>query len=374
MKSGTSLALAAMATLIACTGGGSSGGRVGYPAPAWYGKKPAGASKLYFVGASNGASDEAMARELAVQSALAELTVFCGATAKSEAESIEIEKNGVLQQSYSLTVDVAGDEMTIKEAEVKDAVIGRGSDGSYDAYVLLEWPKARYAEVVQGQRDRGQRALDLYLAAEAAARQNRMLDASRRLSEAKSTLGPMKSMVPVNHPKLTNTTLLYDAIADLSLRLEATAKERKKVMAVAVECDHDGKAASCESHRVGAIKQQVASNGFKVAAEAVDGPVARQILAQTNPETTTSIRNAGYVLAVQYSANLTAKEDGFTFVHCGARGVVFDTEANRVIGVKEVKPKKGGHVHFTGAMEKGCEKAEQDLVAWIATSLGTLGQ
>ncbi|MEQ9501573.1 MAG: hypothetical protein RIT81_32180 [Deltaproteobacteria bacterium] len=354
------------------TKGSTGGSRTSFPAPGWYAKKPTGVSKLYFVGAANGASDESMARELAVQAALAELTVFCGATAKSEAVSEEVEKNGVLNQSYSLTVDVAGDEMTIKEAEVKDAAIGQGSDGSYDAYVLIEWPKARYAEVVKGQQDRAQRALDLYIAADTAATNKRWSEARTRCAEAKTTLGPMRSMVPVRHAKLTNTTLLYDAIADLSTRLESMAKERKGVMAVAVECDHDGKQASCQSHRVGAIKQQVATGGFKVATEAVDGGLARQILAQANPESTTSLRNAGYVLAVQYSANLTAKEDGFTFVHCGARGVVYDTDANRVISVKEVKPQKGGHVHFKGAMEKGCSKAEADMVSWLQTSLGAL--
>lgn len=375
MKRGWVWALLFGAALGCSSGKGSTtggGSRTSFPAPAWYAKKPTGVSKLYFVGAANGASDESMARELAVQAALAELTVFCGATAKSEAVSEEVEKNGVLEQSYSLTVDVAGDEMTIKEAEVKDSAIGQGSDGAYDAYVLLEWPKARYAEVVKGQQDRAQRALDLFLSADAAANEKRWSEAKTRVAEAKTTLGPMKSMVPVNHPKLTNTTLLYDAIADLSTRLESMAKERKRVMAVAVECDHDGSAASCESQWVGSIKQQVASGGFKVASESVDGGLARQILAQSSPETNAALRNAGYVLAVQYSANLTAKEDGFTFVHCGARGVVFDTDANRVISVKEVKPQKGGHVHFKGAMEKGCAKAEADVVSWLKTSLGAL--
>jgi hypothetical protein len=149
-------------------------------------------------------------------------------------------------------------------------------------------------------------------------------------------------------------------------------KERKKLVAVAVLCDHDGKQAACDSRWVGTVKQRVAGGGLRVLSSPVSPGVARQILQQTSPETDATIRSAGYVLAVRYDAKLTAKEDGFTFVHCGARGVVFDTDKNRVVSVKEVKPVKGGHVHFKGAMEKGCSKVEKDVVAWLDTSLSGL--
>lgn len=376
MKLSSALALLSIGALVACSGGKGStsggGDRTGVAPPAWYGKPPKGASKLYFVGAASGASTEVAARELAVSSALNELTVFCGATVKSEAESVEIERNGKLDQSYSLMVDVAGDEMTVKEAVVADSKVGAASDGSFDAFVLLEWPKSRYNEILAAQKDRGKRALDLYLVAEAAVKDNRLPDASEKLGEAQNVLGPMKSMVPLDHARFKNTTLLYDAMTALEAKIKAEIEKKKRLIAVTVLCDHDGKAATCDSRWVGAVKQRVSATKLKVAADAVSSNVARQILAQSSPETDAVLRNAGYVLAVRYDAKLTAKEDGFTFVHCGARGVVFDTAQNRVVSVKEVKPVKGGHVHFKGAMEKGCSKVEKDVVSWLDTSLSSL--
>ena len=75
---------------------------------------------------------------------------------------------------------------------------------------------------------------------------------------------------------------------------------------------------------------------------------------------------------MRYEAKTTAVEDGFTFVHCGARGVLYDTDANRIVGVKEVKPEKGGHVHYSGARDKSCKLAEDQVSGWVEEQLGGL--
>ena len=106
-----------------------------------------------------------------------------------------------------------------------------------------------------------------------------------------------------------------------------------------------------------------------MASSAVHVPTPERILASQNPDPTAELRTAGYVLAVRYDARLLAKEDGFVFARCGARGVVYDTDADRVVGTKEVQPSKAGHVHFEGAVEKSCRKAEQTLTAWLKTEL-----
>lgn len=337
-------------------------------APKWFNNPPAPGRLLFFVGSTSNASDEQTARELAIQKALSELTVFCGANIKSDFVSEEVEKNGQLTQSVSLTVDIAGDELTIREAVVKETKIAVGPDGSWDAYALLQWPKAQYEAVLKNQRDRAERALALFNEADAAASAMQLAQAKSKLAEAKQILGPMKAQVPLRHSKFTNSALLWEAVAALKIRLTNLEKERRSVFHVAVVCEAQGKS-GCPSHRTGAVKQKVSSLGYRVSTERIDPAMALEVLGSNTPKADASLRSAGFLLAVQYQAKLTAKEDGFVFVHCGARGVVYDTDANRIADLHEVKPMKGGHVHFDGALEKGCAKAETALLQWMEQSL-----
>lgn len=366
------LALGLGLALTACSGAG--GARRGPAAPGWFNQPPKSARTLFFAGAASGAADEQTARDLAVQKAMSELTVFCGAQITSDFSSSEQEVNGKLTQSVSLTVDIAGDEMTIREATVREAETGAASDGTWDAYVLVAWPKARYQEVLAMQRQRAERALAVFLKAKSAADALQLADAATHLSEAKQILGPMKAQVPLDHPDYGNSALLFDAITALRGELKAKDAERRKVFHVSVVCSDKGAEAPCADHRIGAMKQRVAGTGFKVSATAVAPKVAREILASSSPSQDKALRSAGFVLAVHYRAKLTAEEDGFTFVHCGARGVVYDTDANRIVEAHEVKPVKGGHVHFEGAKEKSCAKAEKKLQSWIDSTLPRFAQ
>ncbi|MCA9550255.1 MAG: hypothetical protein KC933_09480 [Myxococcales bacterium] len=362
-----------MALLFALVAGcGGQKARSGPAAPTWFNSPPKGARSLFFVGSASGAADEHMARDLAVQKALSELTVFCGAQIKSDFKSEEVERNGQLTQSVELTVDIAGDELTIREAVVKATESGPASDGGWDAYALVEWPKSQYEAVLASQRQRAERALAAFLEAEAASKAMRVAEASTRLKEAKKILGPMKAQVPLDSERFPNSGLLWDAVEALKVRLANQDKERRKVFHVAVECSEDGKPAPCAEHRVGAVKEEVSKDGFKVSSAAVSSDVARQILASANPAADAMVRSAGFVLAVHYDAKLTAKEDGFTFVHCGGRGVIYDTDADRIIQVSEVKPKKAGHVNFKGAQDKSCGEVEKALTGWLAKTLPTL--
>lgn len=365
------LAALLLSPLLACSGG-RQGARTGPPAPGWFNSPPKGARNLYFVGSAAGSADEQTARDLAVQKALSELTVYCGANITSDFQSEEVERNGQLTQAVSLTVDIAGDELTIREAVVKDTKTGAASDGTWDAYALVEWPKSQYEAVLASQRQRAERALALFEEAERAAANMEVANATTKIRETKQILGPMKAQVPLRHPKYTNSALLWDAVGALDKRLKDLAKERRKVLHVAVLCEENGGATACPSHRVGAVKSSVSGGGFRVSATAIPVNLANEIVSSASPKGDASLRSAGFVLAVRYSGKLTAKEDGFTFVHCGARGVIYDTDANRIVGVHEVKPMKGGHVNFQGALEKSCGKVEKDLVAWIGETLPTL--
>ncbi|CAN0537299.1 unnamed protein product, partial [Laminaria digitata] len=199
------LALLVLGLTAGC--GTTKAARTGPAAPKWFNSPPKAARSLYFVGSASGAFDEQTARELAVQKALSDLTVFCGAQFKSDFQSEEVERNGKLTQSVSLTVDIAGDELTIHEAEIKASETGAGSDGTWDAYALIQWPKAQYEAVLASQRQRAERALAVFLEADAAAKRLQLAQAQDKLKEAKMILGPMKAQVPLKHRTFTNSGL-----------------------------------------------------------------------------------------------------------------------------------------------------------------------
>ncbi len=361
--------------LSACGGSsqatkGSSDGELARPA--WFDNRPKSPSSLFFVGDAAGASDESTARDLAIQKALADLTNYCGASVKSEFKSSEREENGRSEQVVSLQVDVAGDEITVREAVVRQTVVGKDTSGLYAAYALIEWPRVQYEAVLASQRERGKRALDQYLEAHSAMKENDTPRAKQLWKEAKTTLGPQKSQVPLDHAEYKNTGLLWDAIVVLGEKLDASAKEKKNVYAVTVACMRDGKAAGCNASRVGTLKQAVAKTGKKVATDAVSAQTASSILDAENPELDRSVRNTGYVVAVRYKADLQAIDGPFTFVRYSASIVVFDVAANRVVEVQEISPEKEGHPTFDGAMEKGFNNAEKKLVKWIEDKLPSI--
>ncbi|MCK6548733.1 hypothetical protein L6R52_23010 [Myxococcota bacterium] len=362
------------AITLACAGSTQSGGtRTAFTSPAWFTQPPKHSDRtLYFVGDASGQTDEGTARDLAIQKALSELTVFCGATVKSDARSTLVEKNGQEQYEVSLSVDVAGDELTVREAVVTKTELGRGSDGRFDAYVLVEWPRAQYENVLAMQRDRAARALALYLTAEGAAKELDTAAARTSLGEAKGILGPMKSSVPLQHAEHKNTALLWDAMKALEARLDAADASKKGTLAVAVECLRDAKVVPCAATRAGALRQALSKVGKKVSADAVPAGVASGILSSESPTVDRSVRAAGYVVAVRYSAELQAVDGPFTFVRTSARGVVFDTSTGKIVAVEEIAPEKQGHPTYEGAMEKGFGAAEKRLAGWVEATAAKL--
>ncbi len=339
--------------------------------PGWFSTPPKSMRNLYFVGDATGAIDVSNAKELAVAKAMSELTVYCGATVKAEFQSLEREVNGKYEQVVSQTVDVAGEELTIREAVVKEVVAGEASDGSFTGYALIEWPKARYQEVLRAQRARAQRALALHLEADAAFGQMQLSLAQSKLGEAKQIMGAYRTQIPLDHPKISNSFLLQNAMNALEARILSAVEQRSRLIAVEVGCQEKGVKVQCPSHRTGTIQQTLAQQGFKLSTDAMPSGLAQQILASSSPQVDAQMRNAKYILAVNYSARFTGEDSGFTFAHCGAKAALFDTEQKRMVSVKEVKPIKGGHISFAGAVKKGCGSAEKDLLSWLQQTLAS---
>ena len=368
--------LCAMTVACGSTRSGSGNGepnRRPFPAPQWFQSSAKGDARfLYFIGSANGSVDEGTARELAVQKALYELSVYCGATLTTDFKSVEIEKNGKLNQQVALAVDVAGEEISIQEADTERWKVGRGSDGRYDAYVRIRWPRRQYQRVLAAQQARAERALALYLKAESATNAYRISDALRFVREARQALGPNRGQLPLRHPKYSNSGLVYDATEALAVRLQDMKKDLAGRMAVSVVCLENGAPKRCASRWVGTIRGRVTQAGFEVASRSVSTPTTNAILEAQNPAPDAALRSSGYVLAVKYDARLSGEDSGFVFARCGARGVLFGTDRKEILRITEVKPQKGGHVHFEGAVKKGCEQAEAKLVAWIDRHVGAL--
>ena len=371
-----SAAILVTAGLTGCAGGRSARrapDRTAFAAPTWFNSPQKGNARfLYFLGSANGASDESTARELAVQKALYELSVFCGANLTTDFRSVEVEKNGQLNQEVTLAVDVAGEEIAIREAATEKWVVGKGSDGSYDAYVRIRWPRSEYKAIQVAKREQAERALALLLKAETATDDYRIADAHRFLRETKQALGPVKGQIRLNHPKYSNSGLVFDAATALGDRLREIDRLRKKKMAVSVLCYENDGAKDCASRWVGAVRQRATQAGFKVAANDVSRGTTAAILDSRNPDPDAAMRSSAYVLAVKYDARLSGTDGGFVFVRCGARAVVFDTDQKKILHVGEVKPLKGGHVDFPGAVKKACSNAEKEVTAWIDQHVGAL--
>lgn len=348
---------------FACTTGSA-------PPPEWFSRPPASDARfLFFVGDATGAPDPALARETAISKALASLTQFCGAVVTSDFRSVEREQNGVLEQTVSLTVDVAGEELTLREAVVEETTTrpaGRGHDG----FARIRWPRAQYQRVLAMQQARGQRALAVFTEAEAAFASARVGPARTLLREARAILGPARAQTPLEDRRFSHTGLLFDAIGQLGERVEAFERDRRSRIAVGVDCQEGGKTASCPNQRVGRLQEQVSASGLLVASAELPPTLARQIASGAAPDVDGPARNAGFVLAATYDIKMLGEENGFVFAHCGARGVLFDTEQRTIVASREVSPKKGGHLDFPKAAEVGCLEAEQDLMRWIPAAIG----
>ncbi|MBK8012103.1 MAG: hypothetical protein IPK13_12205 [Deltaproteobacteria bacterium] len=343
--------------------------RTQFAAPPWFHQPPRSASSLFFVGDATGLDSEASARDLAIQKAMTELTNYCGATVQSDFSSTEREANGQHEYVVSLTVDIAGDALTVREAVVRKTSAGTGSDGRYDAYALIEWPKAQFEAVLRTQKNRGMRALEAYRLAEAAFEARDATKTQDHLREAKSILGPMRATIDLDDGTLKNTSLLFEAVRGLAERLDLFTRERAHVVAVSVVCDEDRARQRCRAEQVGAMRQAVSDAGFRVSAEEIDDNLARKILDAETPKSEGSTRSAGYVLAIRFDAEFLSTDGPFTFFRCGARGVLYNTTTGRILDVSEITPSKAGHPKREGAIQKGCDEAGSKVKAWIKDAL-----
>lgn len=352
-----------------CAGG--SGAKSSTPPPKWFTTPPKGVTTLFFVGDATSAPDEGTARDLAVQKALFSLSVFCGAKVKSQFESFEQEANGKYDQSVSMTVDVEGEELEVREVAIKTVVVNP-SGGAFDGYAMIEWPKAQYEALQASLRAKAERALAAYKEAEQAANDNDATTATRKIREARSLLGVAAISLKHKDPDIADTKILARKLDTLAGKIEEDERVRKSQCAVAVRCVREGKETTCDGSRLGAVREAVTKSGKKVTADALNPSVVAAILTSNTPAIDAAIRNTACVIAVQFKADFMSADKPFTFIRYGARGVVFDTATKRITHNHEIPPTKMGHVSFEGAMKKGFDQAQAKLIPQLSQSISSM--
>lgn len=343
------------------------------PPPSWIDRPPPHSSaQLHFVGATFSAPDENRARDLAVSKALAELSQHCGAVIQSELDSLERDVNGRTEQRVSLRVQISGEELTIREARVERLEVRSSAQGGFDAFALVAWPRKELQALEARRAARAQLALARYREAQAAFETARIADARGHLEEAVGILGPNPLRRDLHDPTISDTGVLSDALARLEARIQRFEEAKKGLVAVGVDCSDQKETVACPSHRLGRLREHVTAKGLKLSSASFPGSVARAIAEARNPKLDAGLRRSGWVLAVTYDAEPYGKDDYFVYSRCGARAALYSTQTKEVVSATSVPPKKGGHVDYSQAAEKGCAAAEADVVHWLETQMKTL--
>jgi hypothetical protein len=326
-----------------------------------------GADALYFCADADGASED-LAKELAAQKALGQLTIYVGATVKSEEKVKDVERNGASEQEVSATVDVAGQEVVIKQARVKKSVVQRVGR-AYSAWAMIEWPRSEYEALLGAEKTRAMKALEIYLSAEKAVAELDLDSAKRELKEARELLGPTRSAIALDSEKVPNSAVLRTSIDSLGERIASLDQERKNVCAVGLVCMKDGSPTACRPSRVGMLRDAISHSGHKVSSDAPPDEVVSAILASSAPKVDAKIRASGCIVAVRLTSDLMEAGNPFTFVSVGGSAAIYDTASNRILTVHEIKPTKVGHVSYDGAMQKGFDDVTKQLAEKISASL-----
>ncbi len=343
------------------------------PAPLWYQQPPKHTAQyLYFIGDSTNQPDESTAREFAIQKALSALSQYCGAVIQTHFQSAESERNGKYNQMVSLTVDIAGEELTIREALVEQAMVRRGLNEDFDGFAMIRWPQQQYRAVLRRQQARARRGLEVYLQAQSHLAAHRLPEAKAKLDEAATLISSLRTEIALSHKKITHTGLLNDALNSLETRIIAIEGARQGVVAVGLACTEKRSSVLCPRHRIGHVREQVVSQGLEVTPTPVTPLLVQKLTKTSSSSVRPTLRDARYLLAVTYNSELAGEEDGFVFARCSARAALFDTDKGHIVDTAQVRPQKGGHIHFAGASAKGCDEAETNLTDWMRQVLSNL--
>lgn len=358
--------------LWACSTGAATRG----VAPAWFQRPSHEAHALAFVGDATDAPDESSARQRAVERALHELTLFAGAIVRTDSKSFVAEKNGQLDQSVELSVEVAGEPMTVREVTIQEVVVQPAPAG-FDAYARILWPKSQHAALLAARSAQAERAAALYEAGLTLRKDRLYADARAKLREAKRLVGPPEAAVPLAHPTLQNSRILGEAIDALGLEIDTEEKQNDDVCAVGVLCQEDGRETPCEAHRFGATQDSVKKAGRRLAPEPVPPELMRGILASESPDLSPSLRALGCLVLTELHLEALAEEQQVLYVRYRAKSLVYEPRSGRIVDVYELPPGKEGFPildgqkkrAFDGAKKRSFDRAQDQVLRWLGGAL-----
>lgn len=359
------LGLLAVTVLCAACAGSV---RATTPAPAWYPRPPESASLLRFAGHASGAADERVARELAYQAALAELSVSLGAKIRTDFSGLSAEKDGTGTQEVALMVTVSGVARTLRGIRT-EAIECRRRDDGFEAYALISWPKAERQALESSERSQAQLAVARYQAAESAHTARDFDRAEQELAEARNLLGSVVGPVVIEHREFQDSASLRAALDSLASRIAADRVGQAKVCAVGLRCTKDGAPVPCRTSRIGVVRGAVARAGLQLAAEGVPDALLTALLEARAIPAEEARKRAGCLVAVDLGAELLEEGKPFTFVRTGARTVLYDSALGKVSWSDEIPPSKVGHVSYDGAMNKGFDGLEKTVAVRLAAAL-----
>ena len=358
------IALAAVCSLTLSIG--CAGTKANQPPPSWFTTPPTETGTLLFVGDATQQSDAEIARDLAVQKALFQLSLKVGAKIESRFDSKESEKNGQSSQSVSLEMSIAGEEITARGVTIRKTVTTPRGD-SYDAYVMIAWPEAEYQAIVKTQQNRAEKALRDYLAAQDAITAKNITEAIRLAENAAQAVPSVP--LRLSHPDIPDTTVLRQSLKELAAQAKQLAKEKAGVCAMEVICERDGQEEKCANSRYGALSRALTEAGMKVSSRRLGTKLARMILDASSPTLSAEAKDSGCLVAVGFQSEHRAKSGPFIYINYSARVAVYDVESGRITHSLEIPSSKVGHVKYEGAMKKGFDVAQKKIGAYLTNQM-----
>jgi len=290
-----------------------------------------------------------------------------GVTVESACHDLVGEKNGQAVVEVECSTTVGGAVRTLRGLRLEEVKSGPSGDGHIRAYALLSWPRAEKAALLAADMARGKLALTSYEDAQRLAAAHDYQGARLAIDAARTAVGT--SDLPLDHPTLKSSKLLIVALDSLEKRLRSDQEALGKVCLVGIRCMKDGLEVPCRGSRIGVVRNAVSSGGRQLAPSGLPAPTLVALL-DAGAIANDVRQQAACLVGVQLTSDLIEAGKPFTFVKTGARAVVYDTGAGKIVWSEEITPEKMGHVSYDEAMNKGFDSIEKSLAGRITAALG----
>lgn len=325
--------------------------------PSWFSTPPTGAQALYFVGDADLADSEHDARRLAVEHALAELAVYCGATVDSKFSSNSSETNGNVEQKVDFSVQLHGASVSIQKAVIKQTRVQKSTQHGYRAFALLAWPKSEYARLMQVQVEQALAAAERLEQARVALAARDFKTAEPHVQAAEDNVKQAPAALSLSHPKYANVGSLQAAVREVQTALTQLKASAAKTTLLGMRCRKNNADIPCETQWVDAFAERITASGHALLRTSSSPQALR-------PED----REASRMVWVQLQAK-TQSEGPFTYARCHNTVELWNTADQKASQTHAFRGAKTGHPKASAAMNKSCLDSTTHALKWLETEL-----